>query len=97
MKPIKRVWARKTKAHKKYGRQRQVPRSELDPLDRKQTVSYSLPLWQVLWVDEMARSKGMHKSTFMAGLVESSKAGLDAADEEMNRASEQGEELEVDE
>jgi hypothetical protein len=77
---VKTVRARKTEAHRKYGRMKKIVRVELAPEDRKQSVSFSLPVWMVIWITEQAELKGMHKSTFLAALIDSSRAGLEAAE-----------------
>lgn len=95
----KRKWARKSKAQKRYGRTRRISRDKLEPGDRKQSVSFSLPLWQVVWLEQQASRAGVAKSTYLAALIETGKDGLEASElelAEIERDDELTDELEED-
>jgi len=80
-----RVRVRRSEAAKKYSGLKTRAREHVDPTMRKVVVSYSLPVWQVEWVESMAESKGMHRSTFMAAVIEAHKAGLDGLEMDADR------------
>lgn len=81
--------AKKSKAHTRYGRTRKVQREALSQDERKAVVSYSLPNWQIEWINLEAEQAGMSKSTFVATMVETTKLGMDQAREEERLMNEQ--------
>lgn len=72
--------ARKSQAQLKFGRMKKVVRVEMAPEDRKIPVCYSVPIWMAQWVKDQAIERGIHDSTFVCALIDSGKAGLEAAE-----------------
>lgn len=73
----KRVKVRRSEAVKKFGKLKTRSKEFVGSTNRKVVVSYSLPVYQVEWIEEQAELRGMHRSTFMASGIESLMAGLE--------------------
>lgn len=85
---------KRTEAHKRFGRIKVIqPKIEMN--ERKFPVCYSLPAWMIGWIEDEAGKAGMHRSTFVAALVGSTRDGMLAAQEAQDRADEMEDETEA--
>lgn len=96
MKTTNRVRVRKSLAVEKFGRLKTRSRLIVDPTMRKTVVSYNLPIVQVEWIEQQAELAGMHRSTFVAAMIEASMSGMEEVSRAEKLRDEQSEEFEDD-